>query len=163
MAWRRARADFERGKGDGNRRALKRRVESGAPLGVLAIAQGRAVGWCSTGPRADFAALERMRSLATDWDERTWSVTCFLVDKAWRRRGLGQRLLDGAVRLAGRNGAACIEGYPAAIPKGGEDLPAVFAWTGLPKVFERCSFELMEKTPGKRPIYRRSLARRKRS
>lgn len=160
MAWRLARKDWEAGRGEGNRRALKRLVERGKADGVLALAAGHAVGWCSVGPRADFVALESKRSLATDWDERTWSVTCFFVTKEWRKRGLGKRLLTTAVKLAKQRGATRVEGYPAALPKAGGDLPGAFAWTGLPQVFERCGFERLAKTPGKRPIYVRALAAR---
>jgi GNAT superfamily N-acetyltransferase len=162
MAWRLAKAEWEAGRGAGNRRALKRLVESGAPLGVLALFGGRAVGWCSIGPRADFVALESKRSLATDWDERTWSVTCFFVAKDWRGRGLGPRLLEAAVRLARKHGATGVEGYPAALPKGGGTLPAAFAWTGLPQVFECCGFSALAETPGKRPIFVKRLARTRR-
>jgi GNAT superfamily N-acetyltransferase len=159
MAWRLTRKPWEEGRGAKNRRAFKRLVESGRASGVLAVSGGRAVAWCSAGPRADFAALETKRSLATDWDARTWSVTCFFVDKAWRRRGLGERMLRAAAALARKRGATRIEGYPAALPKDGGDLPAAFAWTGLPQVFERAAFTPLAKTPGKRPIYVQRLAR----
>lgn len=162
MAWRLSRKAWEAGRGAKNRRALKRLVESGAASGVLAVADGRAVGWCSIGPRADFVALETKRSLATEWDEQTWSVTCFFVDKGWRRRGLGARMLRAAASLAKECGAARIEGYPAALPKDGGDLPAAFAWTGLPQVFERAGFTALAEVPGKRPIYRRLLGSRRR-
>lgn len=161
MAWRLSRKRWEAGRGPSNRRALKRLVETGAPPGVLALAGGRAVGWCSAGPRADFVALETKRSLATDGDEHTWSVTCFFVAKDWRRHGLGRRLLDGAVRLARAHGASRLEGYPAAPPRAGGDLPAAFAWTGLPSVFEQCGFTRRGDAPGKRPFYVRSFRRRK--
>lgn len=161
MAWRLARKDWEQGRGEGNRRALKRLVARGAAKGVLALAAGRAVGWCSVGPRADFVALAAKPSLATDWDERTWSVTCFFVAREWRKRGLGKRLLAQAVALARRHGAARVEGYPAVPPRAGGELPGAFAWTGLPQVFERCGFERLARTPGKRPIYVRALGRRK--
>ena len=157
MAWRLTHTAWKEGRGAKNRRALKRLVESGDASGVLAVAGERAVGWCSAGPRADFVALETKRSLATEWDERTWSVTCFFVDKAWRRRGLGERMLRAAADLARQRRATRIEGYPAPLPKDGGDLPAAFAWTGLPQVFERAGFTTLAKPPGKRPIYVKKL------
>jgi GNAT superfamily N-acetyltransferase len=159
MAWRLPHKVWEEKRGDPNRRALKRLVERGEAGGVLALSGGRAVGWCSAAPRADFAGLAAKRSLATDWDERTWSVTCFFIAKDWRARGLGSKLLAAAVALARKRGATRIEGYPAALPRNGGDLPAAFAWTGLPQVFERCGFERLEETPGKRPIYVRRIGR----
>ena len=156
MAWRVPQKQWEAQRGEGNRRAFQGLVKRGRATGVLALSDGEAVAWCSVGPRADFAGLESRRSLATDWDERTWSVTCFFVRRDWRQRGLGVRLLRRAVELARAHGATRVEGYPAPLPKGGGALPAAFAWTGLPHVFERCGFDPLA-GPGKRPIYVRRL------
>jgi GNAT superfamily N-acetyltransferase len=157
MAWRLTRRRWEEGRGERNRSALKRLVESGDATGVLALSAGRAVGWCSAGPRADFSALETKRSLATDWDERTWSVTCFFVAKDWRARGLGERMLRAAAALARKRRATRIEGYPAPLPRDGSDLPTAFAWTGLPQVFERAGFTALAETAGKRRVYVKRL------
>jgi len=157
MAWRLDRKTWERQRGQGNRRALQRLVAGGRLSGVLALSAGRAVGWCSVGPRVDFVALESKRSLATAWDERTWSVTCFFIERSWRRRGLGVRLLRAAVDLARERGATRLEGYPAPLPRSGGALPAAFAWTGLPRLFERNGFRPLPDPPGKRPIYVRRL------
>ena len=56
-------------------------------------------------------------------------------------------------------GATRVEGYPASLPKKGGELPAAFAWTGLPSVFEACGFTRLADAPAKRPIYVKSLAR----
>jgi GNAT superfamily N-acetyltransferase len=161
MAWRLEHKVWEERRGEPNRRALRKLVRGGAATGVIALCDGRAVGWCSAGPRADFTGLAAKRSLATDWDARTWSVTCFFIAREWRGAGLGARLLARAVALARERGAARLEGYPAVPPRAGGELPSAFAWTGLPQLFERCGFERLAQTPGKRPIYVRRLARRR--
>ncbi len=158
MAWRLPQKTWEARRGAENRRAFRRLVRQGKASGALAFAEGRAVGWCSAAPRADFAGLATRRSLATDWDERTWSVTCFFIAREWRGKRMGQELLRTAVALARERGAARIEGYPVPAPRAGGKLPAAFAWTGLPQLFERCGFERLRKTPGKRPIYVRHLS-----
>jgi GNAT superfamily N-acetyltransferase len=160
MAWRRPGREWEEHRGASNRRALERLVRGERAPGLLAFARGAApvaIGWCSVAPRADFHALETKRSLATDWDERTWSVTCFFVRKEWRGKGVGEALLAGAVRFARARGARRLEGYPAVPTQG--TLPSAFAWTGLPAMFERTGFERLAETPGKRPIFVRTLGR----
>ncbi len=152
MAWRRRGREWEKHRGAENKRAMKALVTDGLADGVLAFAGGEPVGWCSVGPRADFPSLESKRSLATQWDERTWSITCFFVDKEWRRKGVAQKLLEGAVKLARSRGAHTIEGYPASSGGPHGKLPSAFAWTGLPQMFERAGFKKLAKTPGKRPI-----------
>jgi GNAT superfamily N-acetyltransferase len=179
MAWRLPQKTWEARKGAANRRALKRLVGADRASGVLAFVrqetagtrgrgtaarrvarEGEPVGWCSVGPRADFAGLAARRSLATAWDERTWSVTCFFIAREWRGRGVAARLLEGAVALARARGATRLEGYPALPPRAGGALPAAFAWTGLPALFERAGFEALDETPGKRPIYVRTFRQR---
>jgi GNAT superfamily N-acetyltransferase len=145
-------------KGAPNKRAFRRLVVSGKATGILAFAGDEPVGWCSVGPRAAFRALKTKRSLATDWDARTWSVTCFFVRRDWRGKGVGSQLLAGAVKLARERGASLVEGYPVVPTEGfGAQMPAVFAWTGLPQMFECKGFRKLAKTPGKRPIYVRQL------
>ena len=158
MAWRLPNREWEEKKGASNKRAFKRLVTTGRAQGSLAFAGREAVGWCSVGPRADFKGLERKRSLVTDWDERTWSVTCFFIHKSWRGRGVAAKLLEEAVRVAREHGATRVEGYPQAVTKGfGGKLTATFAWTGVPRIFEQRRFTKLAKTPGKRPIYVRRL------
>lgn len=45
MWWRLPHAAWQRGKGAGNRRALRRVVATGPPPGILAYADGQPVGW----------------------------------------------------------------------------------------------------------------------
>src|SRR5437588_5223369 len=63
MWWRIPRAQFDRQKGAENREALRRLVESGAELGLIAYAGGEPAGWCAVAPRETFPQLERSRIL----------------------------------------------------------------------------------------------------
>ena len=63
MFWRIPHAALGGMSGDEKRAALQALASSELPPGVLAYQGGRAIGWCSVGPRADFAALERSRNL----------------------------------------------------------------------------------------------------
>lgn len=161
MAWRRPGREWEKHRGASNQRAFQRLVTSGTAKGVLAFAGGEPVGWCSIGPRVDFKSLATKRSLLTDWDQDTWSVTCFFVPRDQRGRGVAGKLLGEAVNLARRCGARRIEGYPVVPTKGfGTKIPGAFAWTGLPQIFERKRFRSLAEVPGKRPIYVRRLSQR---
>jgi len=155
MAWRRPGREWEKHKGAGNKRAFKRLVTGGKAHGVLAFAGEEPVGWCSIDPRADYKALETKRSLKTDWDADTWSITCFFIRREWRGQGVGGKLLRAAVELAREQGARRIEGYP--VKPYQDRMPGAFAWTGLPQMFERQRFRSLPDPPGKRPIYVRNL------
>jgi hypothetical protein len=86
MCWRLTRAEFNRGKGAGNRRALKRIVASRACPGLLGYVDRQPVAWCSIAPREEFPALGRSKILAPVDDAPVWSVTC-----SWRAlSGVGE-------------------------------------------------------------------------
>src|SRR6202035_1892135 len=77
-------------KGKKNRAAFRKLLENGDVHGVLASCGDKAVGWCSFGPRRSYVRLERVRALRRDWSERTWSILCFYIPPAWRRRGVAR-------------------------------------------------------------------------
>lgn len=143
---------WEQRKGAPNRRAFLRLLKEGRVYGCLAFVGDEPVGWCCVGPRADFPRLERTRALRTDWDAHTWSVTCFFIKAGWRGRGIASALLQRAVALARRRGARTIEGYPVR-PKTDRKIPAAFAWTGVPALFEHCGFQNTAPSDHPRDIY----------
>lgn len=149
-------ARWQADKGEPNRRKLEQLVTSGAPAGCLAWQGREAIGWVSVGPRESFAYFERSRALAPLAGEGVWSVTCFFVPARWRGRGVAGALLEGAIAVARRGGAARIEGYPAAVQRGAA-LPAAFAWTGVPALFERAGFTPRRHPRSGRTIYQLTL------
>lgn len=145
-------ADFARGKGDGNRRALRLLVARGEEPGILATIGGRVVGWCAVAPRAQYRRLERSRVLKPVDDEPVWSVPCFFVAREFRRQGLSVELLRAAVEFAAARGARVVEGYP--VDAGGKKAADVFVWTGLVSTFERAGFVEVARRSPTRPIMR---------
>ena len=79
MWWRLKRSQYVKQKGPGNRRALKKIVDSGEIPGLLAYADGQPIAWCSVGPREAYSTLERSRILKRVDDKPVWSVVCFVV------------------------------------------------------------------------------------
>lgn len=152
MLWRLPRPQYERQKGQGNREALKSIVEAGSAPGVLAYADGQAVGWCALAPREDYPRLERSRLLQRVDDKPVWSVTCFFVAKHVRRTGVSVELLKAAVAHAKSCGARIVEGYPIAPRK--DPMPDVFANTGLVATFRRAGFKEITRRSATRPIMR---------
>lgn len=152
MTWRLRRSQFEKQKGSGNKKALRRLVRSGRVPGVLAYAGGKPVGWCSVAPRPEFSFLERSRVLAPVDERPVWSVTCLFVARPYRRRGLSVKLLKAAVGLVRRQGGRIVEGYPVEVAKGA--LPDVFVWTGLAAAYRRAGFREAARRSATRPVMR---------
>lgn len=157
MAWRLAPKAYQAGKGRGNRLALKRLVASGRRPGVLAYLDGDPVGWCAIAPRSEYSFLERSRVLRPVDEQEVWSVSCFFVLRPFRRRGISVALLEAAVALARRRGAAIVEGYPVVPPR--TSLPDVFLWTGAAQAFRRTGFRTVARRSRPRPIVRYLLPR----
>jgi GNAT superfamily N-acetyltransferase len=159
MAWRLSPADFNRQKGDGNRRALRALVAKGEPTGILACEGELPIGWCAVAPREATPRLERSRVLARVDDAPVWSVTCFYVARSHRKLGVTVALLRAAAAHARRSGARILEGYPTE-PREGE-LPAAFVWTGLASAFCAAGFTEVARRSARRPIFRLGLRKGK--
>ncbi len=154
MWWRLRRSQYEEQKGLGNRRAMKKLVDSKQVPGLLAYSLGRPVAWCSIAPRQDFPVLERSRVLKKVDDRPVWSVVCLFVTKPYRRKGLTAKILQAAVEYAKQQGAVIIEGYPIEPKK--SEMPDVFAATGLASAFRKAGFKEVARRSQTRPVMRRS-------
>jgi GNAT superfamily N-acetyltransferase len=160
MAWRLPYAQYRAQTGAGNRRTFHKLVKSGVTPGVLAYVDGKPAGWCSIAPREQFHFLSRSRVLRPVDEERVWSVSCFFVDRKYRKQGVTVPLLEAAVELARKKGARIVEGYPV---DSEETLPGAFVWTGVPKTFLRAGFKEVARRSASRPVMRQSVAGRAKS
>jgi GNAT superfamily N-acetyltransferase len=158
MCWRLPRKTFVAQKGNGNRIALKTIVEDNETPGILAYSGDEPAGWCAVAPREDYPALDRSRILAPVDDQSVWSVSCFFVTKAHRKKGLSVAMLRAAVEFVRERGGKILEGYPVE-PKSAP-MPAVFAWTGLASAFIKAGFKEVERRSPTRPIMRCEVSRR---
>jgi GNAT superfamily N-acetyltransferase len=155
MWWKLPRAQFVKGKGAGNKRALKKVVLAGKIPGLIAYAGKEPVGWCALEPRRNYPRFERSRVLQPVDDQPVWSVVCFFVARAYRGQGIAGRLLAAAVDYARQQGARIVEGYPVEVRKG--RLPDPFVYTGLPSTFQKAGFVEVARRSATRPIMRCTL------
>ena len=152
MWWRLTRSEFDRRKGPANRRAFREIVRSGDPPGLLACVHDEPIAWCSVGPREAYPVLDRSPVLKRVDDRPVWSIVCFFVARPWRRRGLSVRRIEAAVEHARAGGATLVEGYPVEPKK--DEMPDVFAFTGLPSAFHAAGFVEVARRSPTRPILR---------
>lgn len=156
MLWRLSKGEMDVGMGEGNRRAMQAIFDSGHIPGLIAWHDCEAVGWIQVDNRAAFPRLETSRVLKPVDHKAVWSVSCFLVDKRFRRSGLSARLLRAACTFAREQGATILEGYPIDTPKA--SYPPVYAWTGFAGAFREAGFEEVARRSATRPIMRKYLA-----
>ncbi len=157
MTPRLTRREYERRKGEGNRRALKRLVERGTIPGLIAYRGQEPVGWCAVEPRAAFSLLARSRVLASVDDQPVWSIVCLFVARKERGTGVSRGLIEAAARHARRSGARILEAYP--IDARARRLADVFAYTGVASAFLQAGFVEVARRSPTRPIMRSALSR----
>lgn len=156
--------DFRTDTARGNREILERATATTAAVGrapgLVAYRAGEAIGWVSLGPRDDYERLHHSKVLAPVDEQPAWSIVCFVVSRAARRRGVARALLDAAVAYARDHGATLLESYPADTE--GSRISAASAYKGTVPMFEAAGFEVVERrqanrTSAPRPIMRREV------
>ncbi|MGH9323630.1 MAG: GNAT family N-acetyltransferase [Vicinamibacteria bacterium] len=152
MTPRLTRSEYERRKGEGNRRAMKKLVDSGNVPGVLGYVEGDAVAWCSIAPREVFSSLSRSRIFQPVDEKPVWSIVCLFIHRVHRGQGLSSRIIEAAVSYAKSRGASIVEAY-AVEPKN-SPMPAVFAYPGLASAYIKAGFREVARRSSTRPILR---------
>lgn len=156
MLWRISRKDHEKGKAERNREMLKNCTHSEVPPGLLAYHYEKPVGWCSVSLRSELPALEKSRVLKPIDAAPVWSISCFVIVKGYRRKGVSLALLNAASDFVVAQGGSVLEGYP--IETARDDYPSVYAWTGLASTFVKAGFKEVSRQSPTRPIMRKYLS-----
>ncbi|TFV59382.1 GNAT family N-acetyltransferase [Mycobacterium sp. PS03-16] len=157
MHWRLSFAEWAEGRGDGNRRAMRKlaRRDDASP-GVVIYRGSEAVAWCSLGPREDFPRMARSPLLAPIDDEPVCAIACLFVHRAHRGAGLLPAVLDAVCRYAAGRGHPIAEGYPVE-PREGRRAGADTAMTGIASAFRGAGFHEVARPRDDRPVMRRRL------
>lgn len=126
---------------------MKKRIEAGIPVGLLAYIDNAAIGWCAVAPR------ETYRSLGGDESKQNvWSVVCFFMKRAYRGQGLSSLFLDQAIEFATQQGATYIEAYPV-----DKDSPS-YRFMGFKPTFEKAKFEFIKNAGARRHVMIKKLS-----
>jgi len=102
--------------GPANRAARAERIRSGKAHGLLAIADGRVIGWCNAQSRSNFLNMRRYATAIDNPSEPVGSIMCFLVAPGHRGKGVGSALLNAACDKFRRDKLQVAEGYPTTNP-----------------------------------------------
>ena len=95
--WRLTAAEYSRSTSASHRAALRDQCAADPVPGVVAYLGDLPVGWCGFGPRSAMRRLERSRTIPAIDGQPVWSIVCFDVRPGYRRRGVANALLAGAI------------------------------------------------------------------
>jgi GNAT superfamily N-acetyltransferase len=129
-----------------------------ATSGLLAYVDGEPAGWVAVEPRT---AYPKLRTSRIPWsgrdedkdDHGVWVVTCFVVRKGYRGRGLTYHLAQATIDFAREGGARAIEAYPM-ITQAGKQITWGELHVGARQVFEDAGFEQVSRPTVRRVVMR---------
>jgi GNAT superfamily N-acetyltransferase len=130
----------EKAREAGANRALKERlVCEGRAHAALVFDGDEAVAWCQYGTPAELPNIHHRKQYdATSERAPDYRVTCFFVDRRYRRQGVAAIALQGALDLIAAAGGGVVEGYPHDI--GDTKVSASFLYSVKRSTFERAGF-----------------------
>lgn len=132
---------------EGNRAVKLQLVEDGKAHAALVFDGDRAVGWCQYGTPAELPRIyHRKEHEAGLVHAADYRITCFFVDRDYRRNGVAAVALQGALDLIARSGGGRVEAFPQDTQ--GEKTSASFLYNGTRSLFDQAGFEY-ERPKGK--------------
>ena len=92
------------------------------------------------------------KNLDAPEDGDVFSIGCFLIDPAHRRKGVARAMLKEAIRVVPSWGGGYLEGYPRVF----DGLHDFEHFTGPPTLYQELGFEVVRDQPHY-PVLRRRL------
>ena len=140
---------------EANRRDHQALLTAGHAHGILVYREGAPVGWCQYGLREELPRIERGRKYralaAALGPPPRWRITCFFVDRPFRRSGAARFALHAALEAMRRRGGGVVEAYPATHGR------AVAMWFGTRSMFEREGFRVVRPFGRSNVLVRREI------
>lgn len=122
-----------------NRDEKHQRVLDGHAHAALVYDGDVCVGWCQFGPTDELPRIKHRRAYdAGQVTPPDWRITCFFVDRSYRRQGVTGAALDGALAEIARLGGGTVESYPEDVE--GRKTSGSFLYNGTVALFERRGF-----------------------
>ena len=142
-----------------NRKEKRTLVTKGRSHGILVYAGDQAVGWCQYGPKEELPRIDSGRNygkldLSGVQARKLWRLTCFFVDRDFRKKGVAGVALKAALNSIRKQGGGIVEAYPSTSKQGGSWA----LWFGTVAMFEREGFKAHAKLGEKHLLMRKTLA-----
>jgi len=156
-----SRREFDAVSRDSKRDLLQSQIENLTPaVGLIGYLDGTAAGWVRLSPRPQQPGLLRTRVLraGSPWpaqDRGVWAISCLIVRREHRGRGMAHELVRAAVRFAGDNGAQVIEAYPRDTTVRPADPNSLYV--GTVSLFDRHGFTVLARPTPIRAVMSRTL------
>ena len=141
---------------DDNRALKERLVNEGRAHAALVFDGDEAVAWCQFGSPQELPNMKHRREYEAELDSLPdYRLTCFFVDKRYRRRGVSALALQGALDLIAKAGGGVVEAYPQ--DTGGKKITASFLYSVTRSLFEQAGFSYVRPTGKNHTVMRKAV------
>lgn len=149
-------------RGVRNREEKRVLVEEGRSHGILVYEDGEPVGWCQYGLQQELPRIDNSRNYPGPPPEksgrRLWRITCFVVHKKYRRRGIASVALKAVLESIRKKGGGVVEAFPLAEPK--TSTFGNMSTHGTVSMFEKEKFKTVGTFGTTNVVMRRTVASR---
>jgi hypothetical protein len=138
-------------------RALKQRlVNEGKAHAALVFDGDEAVAWAEYGTPEELPNIYHLKEYEAELDRPAdYRITCVFVDKKYRRKGLTEVAIRGALDLIAEAGGGTVEGYPHDTTDGKK---ASVLYNSTRGVFERAGFDYLRPKGKRNCVMRTTVA-----
>ena len=131
-------------------------MEQGKAHAALVVDGDEAIAWCEYGTPEELPTIQHRKQYEAECDVLPdYRLTCIFVDRRYRRRGLAEVALRGALDLIARAGGGVVEGYPHEISD--KKMSSSFLYNGTRGLYERVGFEYVRPKGLRNCVMRRSV------
>lgn len=124
-----------------NRELKKRHVEAGSTHAALVMDGEEAVAWAEYGTPAELPNLHHRKQYDAEKDaDPDYRITCVFVDRRYRRQGMTEIAIRGALDLIAQTGGGVVESYPHDLTQQTKKMSSSFLYNGTRSLYERLGF-----------------------
>ena len=126
-----------------NKKDKRALVRNGRSHATLVYDRENLAGWCQYGPKEELPRIDAGRNYKNldplPSEQKLWRITCFYVNRSYRKQGVARTALKGALESIKRQGGGIVEAYPVVSTKMAANPELL--WFGTPKMFHREKFK----------------------
>lgn len=130
---------------EGNRAFKKHLVEDGTNRAALVMHDGddgeEAIAWAEFGTPCELPDIHHRKQYDAEKDgDPDYRITCVFVDKRYRRQGITEVAIRGALDLIAQDGGGVVESYPHDLTNQTKKMSSSFLYNGTRRLYERLGF-----------------------
>jgi len=126
---------------EGSKAMKKAYVEQGRAHAALVMVGDEAIAWAEYGPPEELPNIHHRKQYDAEADlVPDYRITCVFVDRRYRRQGVTERAITGALDLIAQAGGGRVESYPHDLTEQTKKMSSSFLYNGTRRLYDRLGF-----------------------